>query len=267
MNAAINRGETVNPDQFDSNCITPGTDFMSRLSEHLTFFIRKKQTEDPVWRKPLVVLSGPEVHGEGEHKIMEHIRWARLDKRYAPNQRHCMYGLDADLIMLSLVTHEPNFCLLREVVKFGGGGRGGQPAREILENPTDEGFLLYQVGLMREYLDLEFRVIKTPFEYNLERIVDDFVFLAMLVGNDFLPHLPSLDIAEGALNMLFDTYKELLPQMGGYLNNAGEVDVQRLEVFLRKIASHEETILRERAKDADDVRLFRFCCIFAIELN
>ena len=172
---------------FDSNCITPGTPFMARLSEHLRFYVLKKQTEDPLWQRTTVILSGHEVRGEGEHKIMEHIRWARGEPGWDPNQTHCLYGLDADLIMLALVTHEPHFCLLREVVKFGGGERG-QPSREVLSNPTDDGFLLLHVGLLREYLDQEFRGIADalPFEYDCERVVDDFVLLSMLGRKRFL---------------------------------------------------------------------------------
>ena len=184
---------------FDSNCITPGTPFMQRLSAHLKFYVQKKQTEDPLWQKATVILSGHEVRGEGEHKIMEHIRWARGEPGWDSNQTHCLYGLDADLIMLALVTHEPHFCLLREVVKFGAGSNSGQPSRETLTNPTDDGFLLLHVGLLREYLDAEFKSIAPdlPFRYDCERVVDDFVLLSMLVGEYLFPdhHVPPTDCA------------------------------------------------------------------------
>ena len=238
---------------FDSNCITPGTEFMARLTEHLKFYVRKKQTEDPLWAKVTVILSGHEVRGEGEHKIMEHIRWARTQPGWEPNQTHCLYGLDADLIMLALVTHEPHFCLLREVVKFGGGEKG-QPSREILSNPTDDGFILLHIGLLREYLDLEFREKNLSFGYDLERVIDDFILLCMLVGNDFLPALPTLNIAEGALNTLFKVYHDTLPMLGGYITGdegGGTFNAERLEKIMSIMSTFERQVLEDRALDVE----------------
>ena len=79
-------------------------------------------------------------------------------------------------------------------------------------------FYLLHLTLMREYLDLEFHEIEPvlPFDYSLERVIDDFVLLAVFVGNDFLPNLPDLHIHENGLEKLFDVYKKALPGLGTY---------------------------------------------------
>ena len=229
---AVRRGEEI-PDSppFDSNCITPGTVFMRKLSRQLEYFIAKKVSEDANWRDVQVILSGHEACGEGEHKIMEFVRTLKAQPGYDPNTRHCLYGLDADLIMLGLLSHDPHFALLREEVTFGprrGKKTGG------LETQT---FYLLHLSLLREYLEMEFDALKTKlsFPFDLERIIDDYILLHLFVGNDFLPHLPGLHINEGAIELLFRIYEKVLPQAGGYLNEQGILHPERLQLIINEL--------------------------------
>ncbi|KAF7374113.1 5'-3' exoribonuclease 1 [Mycena sanguinolenta] len=246
--AALEKGEVLPTEKaFDSNCITPGTPFMARLSAHLRYFVAKKISEDANWRGVTVVLSGHDVPGEGEHKIMSYIRAARAQPGYDPNTRHCLYGLDADLIMLGLLSHDPHFCLLREEVKFGPSSRSKQKSGN-LETLT---FYLLHLSLMREYLDLEFASIgpALSFPYSLERIIDDFILLAVFVGNDFLPNLPDLHIHENGLERLFEVYKAVLPRLGGYINDGGVIERGRLQVVLDEMAKWEEELWEKEYAD------------------
>ena len=164
---------------------------------------------------------------------------------YNPNTRHVIHGLDADLIMLALATHEPHFAILREVVlnKKDKEKQDAEVARGKVLGPTPMQFL--QVWVLREYLAYEFSQAdwsSIPGGFDLERVVDDFVFMCFFVGNDFLPHLPAIEIRDGAIDMLVCAYKLLLPKMGGYLSDAGRVHLPRTELLLREVASYEEEI-------------------------
>eukprot|EP00051_Salpingoeca_urceolata_P002890 m.53531 g.53531 ORF g.53531 m.53531 type:complete len:1392 (-) comp12390_c0_seq3:40-4215(-) len=229
LKKAERKGEAIakDPDNppFDSNCITPGTPFMARLHEQLKYYVNRKITTDAAWGSIRVVYSGHNVPGEGEHKIMDFIRAEKARPDYDPLTRHCMYGLDADLMILGLASHEPYFFLLREEVKFGG--RQSSQRESSAEAIT---FHLLSLSLFREYLNLEFGDLadKLSFPYDLERVIDDWVLMGFLVGNDFLPHLPGFHIGEDIFPEMFGIYKKILPTLDGWLTKDGVVNMDHL---------------------------------------
>lgn len=108
---------------------------------------------------------------------MEFIRGRKSEKGYNPNETHCIYGLDADLIMLGLITHEPHFMLLREDVF--AQQNFNKKSKEKQNKPLFPKFHLLHLSLLREYFDLEFKDLapSLKFAYNLERVIDDFILM------------------------------------------------------------------------------------------
>ncbi|KAF2077678.1 hypothetical protein CYY_000994 [Polysphondylium violaceum] len=101
--------EEMKSSYFDSNIISPATEFMALVNVWMREYLLGVSERYPNVR---IILSDSTVPGEGEHKIMDYIR----DNCDANNNNvsHVFYGMDADLIFLGLSTHEKNFYILRD---------------------------------------------------------------------------------------------------------------------------------------------------------
>ena len=170
--------------------------------------------------------------------------------------------------MLGLATHEPHFRVLREDVFFQESkartcricGQKGHIADECRgeakqkEGDFDEKdkaldqkpFIWLHVSILREYLEAELYVPQQPFRFDLERALDDWVFMCFFVGNDFLPHLPSLDIRENGIDTLIAIWRDNIPMMGSYLTKDGHVDLERAQFILDGLAKQEDAIFKRR---------------------
>ena len=247
LQKAIESGDAIPKEPaFDTNAITPGTEFMAKVTENLKFYINQKVSNDKQWQDIEIVLSGHEVPGEGEHKIMEYIRVQKAQDNYNPNTRHCVYGLDADLIILGLVAHEPHFSILREEVTFGRN-------RKLSTDVSNQVFFLLHISIVRNYLQEEFASLsdEISFEYDFEKVLDDFVLILYVIGNDFLPNLPDLHLNKGAFPLLLHTFKEAMRRTDGYLNERGQINLKRLAVWLDILSIFELENFEEGAIDVE----------------
>uniref|UniRef100_A0AAX7VJS4 5'-3' exoribonuclease n=1 Tax=Astatotilapia calliptera TaxID=8154 RepID=A0AAX7VJS4_ASTCA len=262
----IQKGGYLPPEEikerFDSNCITPGTEFMDNLAHCLRYYVAERLTNDPGWKNIVVFLSDASVPGEGEHKIMDFIRRQRAQPNHDPNTHHCLCGADADLIMLGLATHEPNFTIIREEFKpnkprpCGLCGQTGHEIKDCQGMPrekqgqhdefantmpsAEQEFIFIRLCVLREYLARELTMASLPFPFDFERSVDDWVFMCFFVGNDFLPHLPSLEIRD---------YQSETRCLNGYLTQNGYVNLERVEMIMQAVGVAEDNIFKKRKED------------------
>jgi 5'-3' exoribonuclease 1 len=179
---------------WDTNAISPGTRFMTQLNEYFRHKIQ--QTFSPI---PFHFY-GSDEPGEGEHKIFQHL--AALP---TPTQPQVVYGLDADLIMLSLLSHRPQLFLMRERQK-------------------EEGFVYLDIDALRVGIlktlakDYQWTIpaeaIQDPFHPWACEILENYVMACFILGNDFIPNITCLHLKKNGISTVLNTFKETWNQLG-----------------------------------------------------
>ena len=199
---------------FDPNSFTPGTKLMDQLTKYIDWFIRSMMTRDPLWEKLEVIFSNEKVPGEGEHKIMSYLR-----KNSEPGMTTIIYGIDADLIMLTLLLGISGIVIARE--------RDG-----VME--------MIAIDELRNGLKN-----KLSFPGCDDSLLEsDFVLLVFLVGNDFLPPIGVFQIATESLDIIVSTYrKEFCEHMTRRVNDRLELDNDAWIRFMTVLGSKEHEFL------------------------
>ena len=213
------------PEGFDSNCLSPGTEYMFELTKYLHFHIRRRMETDAAWRKLDVVFSPPSVPGEGEHSCLNFMR--RLPD--AEKLTHCIYGPDGDLIMLTLSIHLPHIFLLRE----------------DQYNPDHYDYV--DMGFVRKSLP------KVVAARGLDDVSNDFILAGFFVGNDFLPKIQMFMFLEDGLELMINTYSRLYRSHKLTLNN--QICHPGFTRFIEELSRREKMYLEDQlSKPVPDAR-------------
>lgn len=229
--------------KWDSNKITPGTTFMKRLSDKLNIVINKTSRK--------IIISDSNEPGEGEHKMMKIISNLKLLDR----EKIFIYGLDADLIMLSLLNKwRDNIILLRDntfnekltdfqkVFTYLDVCKLKNCIGEEMQSQCNN----YYNSTQKNNFNLQKGNLHKTKQFNLDNnnLIYDYIFLCTLLGNDFLEHIPSLIIKENGLNIILKCYCKCLIEnykTENYLTNSQSyINIVFLKNLFYKLSNYEE---------------------------
>ena len=221
---------------WNSNAITPGTQFMVKLHNKIISWAKNY--------KKSIIYSSCFTPAEGEHKLLQFIREQQREKH---DFSYVIYGLDADLIFLALATESNKIYLLREANEINKND-----SKEVLNHVSIKIMRLSIINTIKNYL------LKTSIGELLDdtRLVNDFIFMCYFLGNDFLPHIPSLDIHKSGIESLIVSYAETMIELlttkkqiyyllDDKIESQNKINIIFLTLFINKLALLENNILIE----------------------
>jgi 5'-3' exonuclease len=191
----INNYENSDQIRWDSTAITPGTEFMNKLNLQIKYYFRNSNQ----FNVKKIVVSGSDLEGEGEHKIFDYIR----NNSDIKSDETVIYGLDADLIMLTInnLSYCEKMYLFRETPDF---------IRSIDKSLDPNYLYVIDIPLFKNQLTYYLNNDKEAKTENEKNKVYDYIFLCFMLGNDFLPHFPALNIRTNGITILLETYRNIL---------------------------------------------------------
>jgi 5'-3' exonuclease len=215
-----NSDKDSNTSSWDKNSITPGTAFMKKLRTRLETMISKNGKKS--W-----FLSSSDEPGEGEHKIISEWRKGGYSGDYA------VYGLDADLIVLSILGREccslnNNIWLFREEVNAG---------KIAYDDFGEEVFEWFSINILRNWLSAEFE--KNHIQQ--KSFILNYCFAMSVLGNDFLPSSLGLKIRDDGHSELLDILKGLTSKDISLVNTETlELSFNDIKTLFTSLSQDEE---------------------------
>lgn len=220
---------------WNTSAITPGTNFMQELG----VTISKRFINPREFGLDTIIVSASDECGEGEHKIYEYIR---DNASYHKDTYTVIYGLDADLIMLTLnhLHISENMFLFRETPEFIRNLDKTLNPNEmyLLDIPLFARTIINELSIKKETIDIESLSLKND-------IIFDYILLCFFLGNDFLPHFPALNIRTNGINRLIDGYKIVFTNKGETLTKDRDIVWKNVWKLIDYLAKNELTYIKE----------------------